>query len=159
MIQAQGSSAVTRSLGAGKVAVFVAAAISSTTPMTPLANDPLDRCRFDHGELARTAEVDLSRFTCDSASTEPRALTHKEATAALAKFLADEGFKATRLDYTSDQTALFQFLGRTKACVDLYPNGDLIVVIRQKGQDEVHELQYGDANLAIQLLRDAGVIS
>jgi hypothetical protein len=139
---------------------FVAAvAFSSTLPncIDRVSLRHLDR--FHGDACSATANFDLDAFSCQSASTKPKAFTHGEAADALRQLLAKNGFNPSRIERTADDSILFQFLGKVRACIDLYPNGELIVVLRQSGRDEIHELQYEDSDRLIHLMRDAAVTS
>ena len=141
------------------LAVIAAIALSSTVPKHIAQSNFQYFCSVDQGVLSATANLDLAQFKRDSASTEPKALNLEEASQALARMLAKEGLIPTRVGHTADQSILFQFLGNINACIDLYPSGELIVLIRKINRDEVHELEYTDSDRAIKLLQDAGVVS
>jgi hypothetical protein len=141
------------------LAMLAAVALSSTVSNYIAQNDFLKLCSVDQNVLSATADLDLKQFHCDSASTEPKALNHEEAGQALARLLAKEGFNPSRVGRTAEQSILFQFLGKTRACIDLYPTGELIVLVRKTNRDEIHELEYADSDRAIKLLQDAGVNS
>jgi hypothetical protein len=138
------------------VAAFFA--LSSTMPHNAGRPD-FPRTRLYETTVSSTTNFDLGAFSSFSASTATRALTLNEVAESLKELLAKESIKISRVERTADQSILFQFLGETKACIDLYPNGDLIVVTRQPGRDEIHELRYGDSDRVIKLLQDAGVNS
>ena len=139
---------------------FIAAiAVSSTVPIYG-ERPNLRHLEALNGNLfSATSNFDLKAFSCDSASTKPRAFTHREAADTLEQLLARSGFKPSSSDRTADGSILFQFLGKVRACVDLYPHGEMIVVVRQSSRDEIHELQYEDSDRMIQLLRDAAAAS
>lgn len=140
------------------LSVVAAIAFSSTLP-TCCERPSFRRLEAIQGQdWSSTANFDIDTL-CDSASTRPRAFTLEEAANALEKLLASNGFRPSRSDRTTDGSVLFQFLGKMRACVDLYPHGELIVVVRQSSQDEIHELQFEDSEQMIRLLRDAHVAS
>jgi hypothetical protein len=140
------------------LAMVAAVALSSTVP-NYTRHDFLKLCNVDQNGLSATADLNLGRFHCDSASTEPKALNHEEAGQALVQLLTKEGFEPSRVERTADQSILFQFLGKNRACIDLYPSGELIVLVRKTDRDEIHELEFADSDRAIQLLHDAGIAS
>lgn len=137
----------------------LAMAVSSTLPTYVERVNVRHHDKFERHVYAATSDIDLDALACSSASTRPRAFTHQEAAQALAQLLAKEGFKPSRVEKTGDQSILFQFLGKTRACIDLYPSGELIVLVRKVNRDEIHELEYADTDRAIKLLQDAGVTS
>jgi hypothetical protein len=140
-------------------AMLAAVALSSTAASHSQRHDFLKLCGADQCVLSATANFDFSQFECNSANTEPKALNHEQAGQVLEKLFTKEGLKPSRIERTGDQSILFQFLGETRACVDLYPSGELIVLIRKSGRDEIHELDFSDSDRAIQLLQDASLVS
>jgi hypothetical protein len=91
------------------------------------------------------------------ANTAPKALTHTEAATIIRQVLLQNGLTPNRESTTSDGSTLFQFIGNSKACVDFYPEGDLIVLLKKDAVDEIHELLFEDSERMIELLKDAGV--
>ena len=65
--------------------------------------------------------------------------------------------KPSRVRSTSDGSELFEFFGSTNACVDVYPNGDVVIIIAKGEIDEYYELKASDFGLIIKILNDAGV--
>jgi hypothetical protein len=135
--------------------VLAALALSATTPTASRVVSTLRPC-IDYA-IHSTASYNLHGFDCVTAGTELRALSIESAATTLSEMFLRHGLKVSRVGRTSDRSVLFQFLEKTKACVDLYPNGELIVVVRHSNKDEVHELDYADAAKAIEILRDAGI--
>ena len=141
------------------LAMAAAVALGSTMPNSIPRSDFLHFCCADQCVLSTTADFNLGAFVQDSASTEPKALSHAEAAEAFAQLLANEGFKPSSVERTADESILFQFLGKNRACIDLYPSGELIVLVRKTNRDEIHELEFADSDRAIKLLQDAVVTS
>ncbi|MEI7451410.1 MAG: hypothetical protein WCJ75_17510 [Desulfomonile sp.] len=63
----------------------------------------------------------------------------------------------SRVHETVDGSELIQFLGAAKACVDVYPNGDVIVIVEKGENDEYYSLKTEDALLVASILKNAGV--
>lgn len=68
--------------------------------------------------------------------------------------IVSQGLRPSRESWTSDGSYLIQFLGEQSACVDLYPSGEMVVLIRSEGREDVHDLLLKDTNRMIQLLQD-----
>ena len=92
-----------------------------------------------------------------TAATAKVGFTVDEAADSIQSFLAREGMIVDRIVTTGDGSRLLQFLGSNKACVDVYPAGDVVVLIRKAGVDNIYELALKDVNIAVRLLKDAGV--
>ncbi|MFT5465998.1 MAG: hypothetical protein ACI8UO_001095 [Verrucomicrobiales bacterium] len=86
--------------------------------------------------------------------TGPRGITRDEAVQMTADYLALNGFEPDRSDETADGSTLFQFFGPVEICVDLYSNGDLIVVVDEQEKSSVHELRFEDLPRAVEILRE-----
>ncbi len=63
----------------------------------------------------------------------------------------------SRVHETEDGSELIQFLGAVNACVDVYPNGDVVVIVEKGDIDEYYSLKVDDAMLVTSILRNAGV--
>ena len=142
-----------------RLAMAAAFAISSTVPTNFVSNEFQRSCSGRQSFPSATAAFSLDKFGSETASTETRPLNHKQAAQALEQLLIKEGLRPSRIDRTGDQSVLFQFLGKNRACVDLYPSGELIVLLRNGNQDEIHELEYADTDRMIKLLKNAGTTS
>lgn len=110
-------------------------------------------CAFDE-VVNQTGNPDRPPAAAD---TTRRGLSFEEANQSISCLLARNGMTPDRRGLTADGSALFQFLNRSKACIDLYPSGEMAVVIRKSDIDEIHELRFEDAFRMIELLKDAGV--
>ena len=50
------------------------------------------------------------------------------------------GLRPDRISQTSDGSILLQFLRQRTACVDVYPSGDVVVIVRNGETDNIYEL-------------------
>jgi hypothetical protein len=71
--------------------------------------------------------------------------------------LKSEGLHIDRESLTADGSVLLQFLSDQERCVDIYPNGDIVVVVRNGETDEVYELRLPDLGMIVALLKDGRV--
>lgn len=128
------------------------AASSLTAQTTPISN------QVSVFDFVETTEVVCSNsFTEEIATTEPKALTHNGAANLVRAMLSEHKIIPDREGITADGSFLFQFLGKSKACVDLYPDGELIVLLKGNDIDEIHELSFNDFQRTVELLKNAGV--
>lgn len=62
-----------------------------------------------------------------------------------------------RESITGDGSKLFQFLGSNRACVDIYPSGTIVVIIKTLIGEDLYELGIEDTDFILTLLKDARV--
>ena len=82
-----------------------------------------------------------------------RQIATEEAAELVSRLFSQHGLIPDRKSFTTDSSVLFQFLSEPQACVDIYPNGKAIVIIRGQDITEVNELSVADAEQIIRLLR------
>lgn len=66
--------------------------------------------------------------------------------------LSTKGLVANRKSYTSDGSRLLEFPHLQNSCVDIYPNGTIVVIVQQAGKDHVFELKFTDLAKVPELL-------
>lgn len=66
-------------------------------------------------------------------------------------------FKPDRISTTADNSRLFQFNSQRVALVDVYPNGEVIVVVPNGEFDDSYELTVEDSEILVSIMRDAGL--
>jgi hypothetical protein len=64
---------------------------------------------------------------------------------------------ADRISETGDESLLIQFNSGRPSCVDVYPNGDVIVIVPNGDFTDTYELDVDDVELLLTVLRDAGL--
>ena len=74
----------------------------------------------------------------------------------VAKFLKADGISPRRIEQTADGSTLLQYGRRGSTCVDVFPNGDVIVIIGQGKIDNVYEFDLTELPKVAELLRNAG---
>jgi len=84
-----------------------------------------------------------------------REVAIKEAAGVVSKALDRAFLRPDRVSITSDGSALFQFLCENTVGVDVYPSGEVVVLIRDGGVTHVHELDLRDIKRIIDLVRHA----
>ncbi|MDB6154769.1 MAG: hypothetical protein JWL90_3222 [Chthoniobacteraceae bacterium] len=67
------------------------------------------------------------------------------------------GFLPDRIGITTDGSYLMQYLSKTHACVDVYPSGEVILIIRKNDVDSVYDMRITELKQIATLLKDAGV--
>lgn len=135
--------------------LVAAAALSSTLAS---AGDRLrnrQSLHLDFGPIAGTARIDFELGGYSTSDTSTRSFSHYDAVQLVSELLNESGFAPKVSSTTADGSMLFQQPGKKNAYVDLYPNGEMIVVVRNPEVDEIHELSFEDTDRMIQLLRDA----
>lgn len=137
----------------GMVAFFSAAAAAST----PIRAEKRSFSRVCCSDAESSTAVVKIEEAISSSSHAPREIQFQAVGESLTDFLKQNGLTPTRKTSTADGSMLMQFLGAGHACVDVYPNGDLIVMIRTGEVDEIHELTWQDSDRIVALLKDAGV--
>ncbi len=75
------------------------------------------------------------------------------------KFLEDMGFPPDRHAQTVDGSTVFEYFHRGLASIDIYPNGEIILIISRGEIDDVHEFGLTDLPRITARLRDAGFAS
>jgi hypothetical protein len=78
----------------------------------------------------------------------------EEASEIVLDSLRHAGLSPDRRTVTSDGSVLFEFLSPRVAGVDIYPNGEAIVVVRDGATDHIHELVVSDTEHIVALLKD-----
>ena len=88
-------------------------------------------------------------------TAEPNRIQATDAAVAeLLESLRLAGLVPDRRSVTADGSILFEFFSPDVAGVDIYPNGEAIVVIREGNVDHVHELLVSDTERIVALLKD-----
>ena len=128
------------------------AVVASIVASSPTHSNATCHVRFN--DCASTASLPDTK---EEASTEHSSMSVVEAGAFLSHALEAAGFKATRKNLTADDSYLLQFLGMTTACIDIFPNGDVIVVYDKDGVEHLYEVGINDVELVISLFKDARV--
>jgi hypothetical protein len=82
-----------------------------------------------------------------------------ELTALLSNALAKYGLHPDRSSITGDGSRLLQFFSEptVEAGVDIFPNGDVVVIIRKNGVTTIYETAPNDFEKVPLLLKNAGV--
>ena len=99
----------------------------------------------------RSGYLEYERFGTPPSSLRERAAT--EAAEQVLKALEAARLYPDRRSFTTDGSLLIQFLSEPVSGVDVYPNGDAIVIIRDGDVDHVHELTAGDGERIVGLLK------
>jgi hypothetical protein len=73
---------------------------------------------------------------------------------ALVATLARHGVTPDRRHQTKDGSILLEFLTGRRACVDIYPTGEMVVIVRKKRRDNVFALGIANVDRIIELVRD-----
>jgi hypothetical protein len=75
----------------------------------------------------------------------------------VADYLSSQGAIPKRMQNTSDGSTLLEyFRWRKSACVDVFPNGEVVVVIGKRKIDNIYEFDLSELPKVAELLRDAG---
>jgi hypothetical protein len=75
----------------------------------------------------------------------------------VANYLSSQGAIPKRMQNTSDGSTLLEyFRWRKSACVDVFPNGEVVVVIGKRKIDNIYEFDLSELPKVAELLRDAG---
>lgn len=111
--------------------------------------------RLDYELTGSTASpaIEISDASTDVVSAK----LHMAAVAARVEaLLAQDGYAVSRKGKTADDSILLQYLDGRKSCVDVYPNGDLVVMNRIGIRREIHALTWADLDRVPALVKDAG---
>lgn len=81
-------------------------------------------------------------------------VTHRDVADSLQNTLARHGLHADRKHIKSDSSILLEFVSGRKACVDVHPTGEIVVIVREGDVDNVFELGVQDVSLIVELVRD-----
>lgn len=68
--------------------------------------------------------------------------------------LARHGLVANRKQKTDDDSLLYEFFNVHRAVVDIYPTGEIVVIVKSNGLSNVFELSVQDINRIVELVRD-----
>ena len=72
----------------------------------------------------------------------------------VSNFLSDAGFPPDRKGTTTDGSELLEYFKRgQKRIVDVYPDGEVIVILSNRGVDEVYEFSVVELNQIVDLLK------
>jgi hypothetical protein len=74
----------------------------------------------------------------------------------VANFLKADGVTPRRVQQTEDGSILIEYGRRGSTCVDVFPNGDVVVIIGRGKVDNVYEFDLTELPKVADLLRDAG---
>ena len=133
--------------------LMITAALSLTTTREAEARTP-DLPPVVVHEL--TADSSLSGFrlpdSCDGSENDT--ITHEQVANSLMLTLARSGITVDRRNMTADGSVLMEFLSGRQACVDVYPTGEIVVIVTENGRDNVFELGISDTNRIVELVRD-----
>ena len=135
--------------------LVAAAALSSTFANAEARQRNRQSLHLDFGPLVGTARIGFELGGYSTSDTSTRSFSHHDAVQVVSEFLNENGFAPKVAGRTPDGSTLFQQPGKQNAYVDLYPNGEMIVVVRKPEGDEIHELTFEDTDRMIQILRDA----
>jgi hypothetical protein len=110
---------------------------------------------------------DISSFTRSPVGPSPSLSTTADRqpsivglTTLLNNALAKYGLHPDRSDITGDGSRLLQFFSNptVEAGVDIFPNGDVVVIIRKNGVSTIYETAPNDFEKVPLLLKNAGVV-
>lgn len=69
--------------------------------------------------------------------------------------LREENLIPDRRSITTDNSVVFEFITSRQACVDVYPNGEIVIILRENGVDNIYELDLSNRRRMINLLSHA----
>ena len=75
----------------------------------------------------------------------------------VAEFLTKAGVAPDRRGVTSDGSHLLEYFHGRNACVDVYPNGDVIFILKNGHEDHVYEFDMTELSQIVNLLKDGGL--
>lgn len=105
-------------------------------------------------ELMSNSSLFGSSLPASQDGSDNDSITHEQVANSLMTTLASHGLIADRRHETADKSILLEFLTGTRACVDIYPTGEIVVIVRENGCDNVFELGIANTGRIIELVRD-----
>lgn len=81
-------------------------------------------------------------------------ISHEQVADSLMATLAKHGLVADRKQKTDDDSLLYEFFNTHRAVVDIYPTGEIVVIVKSNGLSNVFELGVQDINRIVELVRD-----
>jgi hypothetical protein len=121
---------------------------------------------FEHVDFPNTSFTDSSTSPASegrspelespalSGSANQSLISYEEVANSIHVHLARHGVVCDRRSNTTDGSVLLQYLSGRKACVDVYPTGEIIVIVKQDGINNVFELDVSDLPQILNLVRD-----
>ncbi len=94
-----------------------------------------------------------------AADTGAKGLSSWELAEMVKDYLAKRGFTADRSSITGDGSQLLQFFGGfdgIQSGVDIFPNGELVVIVRKAGMNQIFEVAPNELERVATLLTNGG---
>ena len=121
-----------------------------SVPKICISSEPDDSCTFDYLRI---------RDFPASANTSTIGASVAEMSVVVTNLLAAHNLHPDRTSVTGDGSHLLQFFKHptVEAGVDIFPNGDIVVIVRKNGQSRIFEAALSDLPKVPALLVDAGI--
>jgi hypothetical protein len=99
-------------------------------------------------------KTDHNFIPISSDGSECDGATHEQVANSLMRTFSRHGLIADRRNKTVDGSILLEFITGRKACVDIYPTGEIVVIVKESGSDNVFEFGIADIDRILELVRD-----
>ena len=103
------------------------------------------------------AEVSTAKFAFEVSSGSTLTIRDLKPIPAFEAFAKAEGFQPTGWSVTSDDSKLFEFIGKVKVGVDVYPTGEVVVIVRKDVGTDYFEYHISRLDRILEKLNDVGV--
>lgn len=133
---------------------FACPPAASASTQVPASLQPSTPPISNHVATARPKKEEEERD--DISSTKSAVLESPlQKVEAIVKF---HSFAVDRKSETEDGGLLFEFLKEdVRACVEVFPNGDLVIIVNKDGPADLYEFTIDDVGSIPSILKDAGV--